>query len=72
MNTRRNSTITSPPDQVTSAAVSKEDAALKNVPIKCDEELPTASEVSLEKEEGLKTLGVSWNPASDTINFKMC
>ena len=53
MNTRRNSTITSPPDQVTSAAVSKEDAA-----IKCDEELPTASEVSLEKEEGLKTLGV--------------
>ena len=43
MNTRKNSTITSPPDQVTSVTVSKEDGAPKNVPTKYDEELPTAS-----------------------------
>ena len=50
MNTRKNSTIRSPPDQVTSVTVSKEDAAPKDVPIKYDEELPTASKVSLDRE----------------------
>ena len=72
LNARKNPTITCPSDQVTSEVItaSKEDSALKNVPLQCNEELPTASEVTLDR-EGVKTLGVSWNPGSDTINFKV-
>ena len=56
---RNNSTITSPPDQARSEfiTVSKEDSAPKNAPLKCNEELSTASEVNLDREEGVKTLG---------------
>ena len=73
LNARKNSTITSPPDKVTSEVitVSKEDLEPKNVPLKCKEELPTASEVSLDREEVVKTLGVFWNPGSDAINFEV-
>ena len=73
LNARKNPTITCPSDQVASEVItaSKEDSALKNVPLQCNEELPTASEVTLDREGGVKTLGVSWNPGSDTINFKV-
>ena len=59
LNATKNSTMTSPPDKVTSEVitVSKEDLVPKNVPLKYNEELPTASEVSLDREEGVRTLG---------------
>ena len=51
--------------------MSNEDSAPKNVTLRCNEELPIASEISWDREEGVKKFGVSSNPASDTINFEV-
>ena len=69
---RRREMIASGSD-VSSEVVSKprEDSVPRNVVQKPNEWSPDASKVSLDGEEGIKTLGVSWNPNSDTINFEV-
>ncbi|XP_028408499.1 uncharacterized protein LOC114531055 [Dendronephthya gigantea] len=36
-----------------------------------DQISPSSSEVNLDKQSGIKALGVSWNPMSDTIHFQV-
>ena len=51
--------------------MSKEDSAPKNVTLRCNEEFSIASEISWDREEGVKKFGVSSNPVSDKINFEV-
>ncbi len=48
----------------------KEDSISQTTALKPDERTPDVNKVSLDREDGVKTLGVSWNPRSDTINFE--
>ena len=48
------------PGTITSTSVSTSKASL-----------PEVNEVSLDGEQGIKALGVSWNPQSDTIRFEV-
>jgi hypothetical protein len=49
----------------------KEDPISQATALKPDERTPDVNKVSLDREDGVKTLGVSWNPRSDTINFEV-
>jgi hypothetical protein len=49
----------------------KEDSISQTTALKPDERTPDVDKVNLDREDGVKTLGVSWNPKSDTINFEV-
>ena len=36
-----------------------------------EDALPTSTEINLDKQNGIKALGVSWNPRSDAIHFQI-
>ena len=50
---------------------SNSDSASSNTVSLSKEESPAVSNVNLDGEGGVKTLGVSWNPNTDTINFEV-
>jgi hypothetical protein len=49
----------------------KEDSFSQTTALKPDERISDVDKVNLDREDGVKTLGVSWNPKSDTINFEV-
>ena len=57
------------PDQLQERLSERSELAPNSKVVEPQRESPDANQVSLDGEPGVKTLGVSWKPNTDTINF---